>query len=93
MRFSLNALVARDWLTGQPSSKADLQKVARNIVNMTRAFNLQEGLQIEDDRLPKCIHKEALPTGKSLTSAEMEYMLQDYYRLRGWNELGIPAEG
>jgi aldehyde:ferredoxin oxidoreductase len=80
-------------VTGQPSTKADLQKIARNIVNMTRAFNLQEGLQMEDDRLPKRIHKEALPSGKSLTSSEMEYMLQDYYRLRGWDEAGIPVQG
>ncbi len=80
-------------VTGQPSSKADLRKVARTIVNMTRAFNIQEGLQIDDDRLPGRLHKEALPSGKSLTSSEMEYMLQDYYRLRGWNEQGIPAAG
>jgi aldehyde:ferredoxin oxidoreductase len=81
------------FVTGQPSTKEDLRKVARNIVNMTRAFNLQEGLDIEDDRLPKRIHKEALPSGKVLTTDEMEYMLQDYYRLRGWNDAGIPAKG
>ena len=80
-------------VTGQPSSKSDLRQIARNIVNMTRAFNLQEGLQVEDDRLPKRLHKEALPSGKSLSSSEMEFMLQDYYRLRGWNEAGIPVEG
>ena len=79
-------------VTGQPSTKADLQKISRNIVNMTRAFNLQEGLQVEDDRLPRRLHKEALPSGKSLTAAEMEFMLQDYYRLRGWSEAGIPVE-
>jgi len=79
-------------VTGQPSSKAALQNVARNIVNMTRIFNLQEGLKIEDDRLPRRLHKEALPSGKSLTIDEMEYMLQDYYRLRGWTETGIPTE-
>lgn len=79
-------------VTGQPSAKADLQKIARNIINMTRAFNLQEGLQAADDRLPKRIHNETLPSGKSLTSSEMEYMLQDYYRLRGWSEAGLPVE-
>ncbi len=80
-------------VTGQPSTRDDLKKVARNILNMTRHFNLQEGLQVEDDRLPKRFHKEVLPSGKSLTADEMEYMLQDYYRLRGWNEAGIPAKG
>jgi aldehyde:ferredoxin oxidoreductase len=59
---------------------------------MTRAFNLQEGLQAENDRLPRRIHKEALPSGKSLSSSDMEYMLQDYYQLRGWNEAGIPIK-
>ena len=83
------ALVA---VTGQANTKADLQKVARNILNMTRTFNLREGLTAEDDRLPKRIHKEPLPSGKSLTSEEMEHMLQDYYRLREWDEAGIPKE-
>jgi aldehyde:ferredoxin oxidoreductase len=79
-------------VTGQPSTKTFLRKIACNIVDMTRAFNLREGLQAEDDRLPRRIHKEALPSGKSLSSSEMEYMLQDYYRLRGWNEAGIPIK-
>ena len=77
-------------VTGQPSSQVDLKKIAKNIVNMTRLFNLQEGLTPEDDRLPKRIHKEPLPTGKSLTYEEMEYMLKDYYRLRDWDEAGVP---
>ncbi len=80
-------------VTGQPSSQADLQKVARTILNMTRAFNLQEGLTAEDDRLPKRIHKESLPSGKSLTADEMELMLSDYYRLREWDANGVPLEG
>ena len=77
-------------VTGQPSSQVDLRKIAKNIINMTRQFNLQEGLTPEDDRLPKRIHKEPLPSGKSLTFEEMEYMLKDYYRLRNWDEAGIP---
>lgn len=77
-------------VTGQPSSQVDLQIIAKNIINMTRAFNLQEGLTPEDDRLPKRIHKEPLPSGKSLTYEEMEYMLKDYYRLRDWDEAGVP---
>ncbi|WP_136805190.1 aldehyde ferredoxin oxidoreductase family protein [Desulfosediminicola flagellatus] len=73
-------------VTGQPCEKAELQKVAGNIVNMTREFNLREGMLPEHERLPKRIHKEALPSGKSLSAEEMEYMLSDYYRLRGWGE-------
>ncbi len=78
-------------VTGQESTTADLQKVAKNIIGMTRTFNLREGLTIEDDRLPGRIVKEALPSGKSLTSEEMDYMLKDYYRLREWDENGVPV--
>lgn len=85
--------IALHAVTGQPSTQADLQKVAKNIVNMTRTFNLQEGLQSEDDRLPKRIHNEPLASGHSLTSEEMDYMLKDYYRLREWDEAGVPSNG
>ena len=57
---------------------------------MTRQFNVQEGLKKEDDRLPKRLHKEALLEGGSLSEGDMEHMLQDYYRLRGWDPEGIP---
>ncbi|SDP51688.1 aldehyde ferredoxin oxidoreductase family protein [Desulforhopalus singaporensis] len=79
-------------VTGQPASRDDLEKIARNIVDMTRTFNLREGLQRQDDLLPERFHNEPLPSGKSLTSDEMEYMLADYYRLRGWDETGTPAK-
>jgi len=80
-------------VTGQPSTKVDLQRVARNIVNMTRIFNLQEGLQGEDDQLPKRLLKKTLPSGQSLTADEMDHMLKDYYRLREWGDLGTHING
>jgi aldehyde:ferredoxin oxidoreductase len=83
-------------VTGLPSSKEELRKKAATIADMTRQFNLREGLQPEQDRLPKRLHREALPTGQSLTEEEMELMLCDYYRLRGWGEQGMqgmPVEG
>ncbi|WP_163337530.1 aldehyde ferredoxin oxidoreductase family protein [Desulfopila sp. IMCC35008] len=77
-------------VTGLQTNQDFMEKVAVNIVNMTRKFNLQEGLQPEDDRLPKRFHKEALPSGKTISSEDMEHMLKDYYQLRGWGETGIP---
>jgi aldehyde:ferredoxin oxidoreductase len=78
--------------TGLPASQADLEKIAARIVDMTRQFNIREGLQPEDDRLPQRLHKEQLPDGKSLTFPEMEHLLGDYYRLRGWDKLGMLSE-
>jgi aldehyde:ferredoxin oxidoreductase len=79
-------------VTGLPSSEQHLRKKASAIANMTRIFNVREGLKPEQDRLPKRLHREALSSEKSITEEEMEVMLKDYYRLRGWDEQGIPTE-
>jgi aldehyde:ferredoxin oxidoreductase len=77
---------------GCPAAKEDLEKIATQIVDMTRQFNIREGLQMKDDRLPPRLHKEKLPDGRSLTAPEMEHLLSDYYRLRGWDKLGMLPE-
>jgi aldehyde:ferredoxin oxidoreductase len=77
-------------VTGLPASREVLRKKASAISTMTRQFNLREGLTPDQDRLPKRIHREALPTGQSLTEAEMEQMLKEYFLLRGWDEQGHP---
>ena len=77
-------------VTGLPASKEELRKKASAISTMTRQFNLREGLTPDQDRLPKRLHREALPTGQSLSEAEMEQMLKEYFHLRGWDEHGIP---
>ncbi|MHC1726907.1 MAG: aldehyde ferredoxin oxidoreductase family protein [Syntrophobacteraceae bacterium] len=77
-------------VTGAPASKDVLRRKAADISTMTRKFNIREGLKPEHDRLPSRLHREALPSGHSLSKEEMEKMLADYYRLRGWNEDGIP---
>jgi aldehyde:ferredoxin oxidoreductase len=57
---------------------------------MTRQFNIREGLTGDNDHLVKRLHKESLPECGSLTEIEMGQMLQDYYRLRGWDSGGNP---
>ncbi len=77
-------------MTGLPSSKEELRKKASAVSTMTRRFNLREGLKPEQDRLPKRLHREALPTGQSISEEEMEQMLKEYFHLRGWDDQGIP---
>jgi aldehyde:ferredoxin oxidoreductase len=76
--------------TGRSLSTAELRAIAANIATMTRQFNINEGWQLQDDLLPKRLHDEALPSGHSITADEMAYMLNDYYRLRGWDSKGLP---
>lgn len=79
-------------VTGQKMTNEALRATAANISTMTRQFNIREGFTAQDDRLPKRIHKEVLPEGGSLSEVDMEYMLKDYYRLRGWDSSGIPID-
>ncbi len=81
-----------EMITGNQRSKEELRTLAAHIATMTRQFNIREGLKSEDDRLPKRFHKEALAEGGSLSEADMEHMLLDYYRLRGWSPEGVPLE-
>lgn len=68
-----------------------LRSIASNIVDMTRKFNLAQGLEPAEDRLPQRFFREPLPeSGKVLTEQEMDQLLQEYYQVRGWDQRGVP---
>ena len=62
---------------------------AKAVADIVRHFNLREGLEPVDDRLPKGFYRES-DGDNPLTPGELESMLTDYYRLRGWDERGRP---
>jgi len=77
-------------ITGVEIRKEDLIKIADNIMNIIRKFNLREGLSKKDDTLPQRFFNEGLKTGASrgerIQREEFEKMLKEYYKLRGWDE-------
>jgi aldehyde:ferredoxin oxidoreductase len=77
-------------LTGIEAATTRIKAISANISNIVRTFNIQEGLRPEDDRLPSRLHKEALKSGHQISKTELEKMVADYYRLRGWDEHGKP---
>jgi aldehyde:ferredoxin oxidoreductase len=77
--------------TGLKLDEDRLRKISSNIQNETRKFNLREGITSKDDTLPKRFFDEPLgKDGKTIQREELQRMLQDYYRLRGWNSEGVP---
>jgi len=78
--------------TGLKLDKAGLRAVAANVTNRTRWFNIREGLKPEDDRLPRRFYEESLESGKTITEHQMQTLLEEYYRSRGWNEAGVPSQ-
>ncbi len=78
--------------TGQKLSKDDLQAMASRVTDLTRQFNLREGLTASDDFLPKRLLTQKLDNGNLITAEELTRLVQDYYALRGWDENGIPKK-
>jgi aldehyde:ferredoxin oxidoreductase len=54
-------------------------------------YNLREGLTSHDDTLPPRMLQE--PTFKHMTSGHpLPQLLPRYYKLRGWDDNGIPKK-
>ena len=72
-----------------------LRKAGERIVNLDRAFNVRDGFDRKHDTLPQRFQNEPLHTGKAPGEGEMvrtlDKFLDEYYRLRGWTEAGIPS--
>jgi aldehyde:ferredoxin oxidoreductase len=77
-------------VTGLDADERALKEKAMAVADLIRRFNLREGLTPADDRLPPFLHRPLQDSGKVITEAEMETLLQDYYRLHGWDEMGVP---
>ena len=72
--------------TGMDLDKKQLQRLASNITNKARDFNLREGMSKAADTLPKRFFEEKLgDSGKVLLKSDFDRMMSDYYRLRGWS--------
>ncbi len=84
----LNAAAGTDWTAER------FLWMGERLWNMERLYNLAAGISGEEDRLPeRCFEVPAdFPADqKPLTREDFNALLQDYYRLRGWNEHGVPT--
>ena len=67
--------------------------MGERIWNMEKRFNLAAGIGLAEDTLPKRILEEPAPSGaaKGLVN-RLDVMLPEYYKLRGWDESGVPKQ-
>src|SRR6266540_2441913 len=82
-------------VTGWDITLDELMAVGERRINLFRTFNAREGLGRKDDKLPKKFYKQLAgsgPTaGVALTHAEVESAIDEYYKLAGWKNNGIPT--
>jgi aldehyde:ferredoxin oxidoreductase len=77
-------------LTGLDADRSRLRQCAAAIATLTRRFNIREGLIPQDDRLPRQLHRRLEDSDRVVTEEEINTMVQEYYRLRGWDADGQP---
>jgi len=83
-------------VTGLDMSAEDMEKAGERISNYARVFNIREGFTRKDDTVPiksmttpvpdKCVAKGAVVKQK-----ELDFLLDEYYKVRGWTKEGVPT--
>ena len=83
-------------VTGWQITEAELETIADRIASLIRSINILEGLSRRDDNLAPRTMEEPLKgegpsKGQYITQEMLGGMLDEYYKLRGWDiETGVP---
>ncbi|MFC2070181.1 aldehyde ferredoxin oxidoreductase family protein [Chloroflexota bacterium] len=83
--------------TGLELTDGEIWRCADRAYTLERLFNLREGAVRNDDWLPDRYFDEPAPSGpedvlgKTLDRDKFKSMIDEYYRIHGWDENGVPA--
>ncbi len=78
--------------TGAGYSVEALSRAGERIFNAERLILARAGFSRKDDTLPERILRTPLPDGPAKGMVcHLEEMLEDYYRIRGWDADGLPT--
>jgi aldehyde:ferredoxin oxidoreductase len=78
-------------VTGVRFTSEDLMQIGERIWNLERLYNLREGFTKDDDILPARFFEEKV-NGRVINREEFFKTRDEYYRMRGWDEHGVPTE-
>jgi len=82
-------------IAGLKFTEDELLKIGERIHNMKGSFNAREGVLRKDWLLPARVLEEPIPEGVSkgskISIEEMNLMLDDYMKARGWTSDGVPT--
>jgi aldehyde:ferredoxin oxidoreductase len=83
-------------VTGWNITIDEIQQIGERRLNMLRAFNAREGAGRDQDTLPKKLFKPlkgGASDGRSVKPEELEFALNTYYDLAGWDKAtGVPTK-
>lgn len=84
-------------ISGFGNTKEELIARGHAIWDLTRAFNVREGVSRKDDTVSWRHLNDPLPSGRAKgavsfsSEADRQACLDKYYELRGWDESGMPT--
>jgi aldehyde:ferredoxin oxidoreductase len=79
-------------VTGVPLSHSDFIRAGERIHVLERYMNTREGINRVDDNLPGRLLKEGRASDPEQRTVPVDKMLPGYYKLRGYDQQGIPTE-
>lgn len=96
--FSSFALNLNDYcelfncIVGEKFTPEEMLTAGERIWNLERIFNLKAGIDPKEDTLPRRLLEEPIPDGSSKGHVHrLKELLPEYYKVRGWDEKGIPT--
>ena len=78
--------------TGMKMDFGVYTRVGERGYTLERLFNLREGFKKDKDSLPKRFTDTPLFEGDEKSKVPLTKMLPTYYKIRGWDENGVPTE-
>ncbi len=84
-------------VTGFETTPEEIAAAGQRINNLARLINIREGLSRKDDTLPWKVMNMPIPDdgpmkGSFVSQEELDLLLDDYYKARGWTLDGIPTK-
>ena len=78
-------------LTGNTVTPDALFRMAGNVADLERLFNMRQGATAVDDQLPEIFFEKAGESGEPSTTANwLEPLVRDFYRAMRWDDKGVP---
>ncbi len=81
-------------ITGWESSSYEVMAFGERRINLTKIYNIREGIKPEADTLPERFFTDPITVGRwknhSIDKVKFNEMIQTYYSMMGWNNQGVP---
>jgi len=78
-------------ITGNKMDLGTFVRTGERLFNLERMVNIRQGLK-DGDKLPKRLTDEQQKEGNAKSIVRLQKMLKKYYKIRRWDEHGVPTK-